>query len=329
MVERSHSAFLCCAVLVLSCAAVTASCSDDGAVAEGWTVEEGDGGSTDFGDDSIVIVRPGAADDDVVIISGDGEGCVELDDGSCVDPAEAKDEYCGEDAAQADIILNDEGEVIDVICYPPNDDGTDIEEVQRDDEGNAEVPQTQGGAVITFNEDTDGEPIEGDVTLTAENVSLFGNGVDTTIIDGNLTYSSNNAQARGITVTGDVTFDLVSNQSNLAFCKIEGNLTVRANEVTVANCQVFGDVLVSGNGGKLVNIGVQGGWDVNPGTYCDGCYSFSDENGDLSVAADERGDDLACDAVENNLPDGNNAAGTNNRPGGTNNAPGPNNLPGM
>lgn len=318
---NARRAVILVSLLALSAAA---SCSNDSGTAKGWTVEEGPGDETVYGDDSDVIIAPGDGDDQTSIISGDGEGCVELSSGDCVDPDEVKQEYCGDEAAQADIIVDDDGEVVKVICYPPSDDGTPIEEVERNEDGTAEVPQTDNGSVIIFSEDTNGEPIEGDVTLTAENVSLFGNGVDQTIIDGNLNISSNGSQARGLTVTGDVTIDLISNSASLAFCKIHGNLTVEANEVTVANCQVFGDVTVTGRNATLVNVGVQGAWEIAPSAYCDGCYSFSDDDDDLIVSQDEVGEDLVCDGTA-----ANNVDGTPDNVGGTNNVPMPNNLPGM
>ncbi len=317
---RTNATFFAALTLFATC---TISCSQDEGTA-GWTVEEGPGDETEYGDDSTVVVSPGDGDEETTIISGDGDGCVELDSGDCVDPAEAKQEYCGDEAAQADLILDEQGNIVDVICYPPKDDGTPIDEVSTDEDGNPEVPQTDNGAVVVFDESTDGEPIEGDVTLTAENVSLFGNGVDNTIIDGNLTFSSNNATARGLAVTGNVEFDAISNGSSIAFCKVEGNLIVRANEATVANCQVFGNVEVSGQNATLVNIGVQGDWDVNASAYCDGCYSFDDGDGDLQVAEDERGDDLVCEGDPVN-----NGGVPNNIAGGSNNAPDPNNIPGM
>ena len=44
------------------------------------------------------------------------------------------------------------------------------------------LPQNASGAVITFDEATDGTPIEDDVTLDAERVVLYGNGPDKTIL---------------------------------------------------------------------------------------------------------------------------------------------------
>lgn len=257
----------------------------------GWRVTEGAGDVTAYGDDSTVIITSGGEGE--AIISGSGDGCADLSSELCLDPNQIKQDECGDANAQADIIIVN-GEVYDVVCYPPDDEGTPIEEVSRDADGNAEVEQNDSGAVIVFNENTNGEPIEGDLTLTAERVSLFGNGVDNTIVGGNLTFSSNNSQVRGVTVEGDALIDGISNGASLTFCKIHGNLTIEANNVLAANCLVFGNVNVTGNGTSLVNIGVQGEWQVGPNTFCDGCYSFEDADEDFLVATEELGDPLLC-----------------------------------
>jgi len=265
-----------------------ASCSSD-EPAPGWRVTEGSGDVTSYGDDSTVVITSGGE----TIISGNGQGCADISTELCLDPNEIKRRECGDANAQADIIVVN-GEVYDVICYPPDDEGTPIGEVTRDADGNAQVEQNENGAVIIFNENTNGEPIEGDLNLTAERVSLFGNGVDNTIIGGNLTFSSNGSQVRGVTVEGDVLIDTISNNATLTFCKIHGDLSIQANNTLVANCQVFGNVTSTGNGNSLINIGVQGDWEINPNTFCDGCYSFNDANQDFVVGSDEVGAALGC-----------------------------------
>ena len=264
--------------------------------ASGYSVTEGAGDDTDYGDDTDVIITPGGPGDDQFIVSGTSNGeddCVTVED-ACVSIDEAKGRYCDEDGAQADIILDEDGEVIEVICYPPPESGAPLEEVAVGEDGTTQVPQNTSGAVIVFDEETDGEPIEGDIALDAERVSFFGNGVDKTIIDGNLAIASNNARARGLTVTGDLSVAKNSNNNAITFCKILGSATVEGNSMSLVNCQVFGDVNVNGNDATLVNVGVQGEWNVNAGSNCQGCYSFADEDDDGLVAEGELGDPLTC-----------------------------------
>ncbi|QDG49670.1 hypothetical protein FIV42_02615 [Persicimonas caeni] len=292
MLKQANSALLCAAIGAI--ALLSAGCGADETTNGGWTVEEGDGSQTEYGSDTTTVTTPGTTDSNI-IVTGDPDECVDVDT-TCVDLEEAKEQggqYCDDPDAQADVIVAD-GEVVDVICYPPKEDGTDIREADTDEEGNAEVPQTESGSVVTFNEKTDGEPIVGDVNVDAERTTLYGNGPDKTIIDGKITIQSNHARIRGMTVTGNVEFGINSNNSAISFCRIQGDLNVKSNEFTATNCEVFGKVQVTGNGATLVNIGVQGDWDVNANADCRGCYSFTDENDDFLVQDEELGEELTC-----------------------------------
>ncbi len=266
-------------------------CADDEA-SSGWRIQEGGGDQTTFGEANDVVVT---ADGDSFVVSGQGEDgeCAQIGD-NCVDIADAEGQYCDQEGAQSDIILDENGEVVEVICYPPADDGTPIQELEPDEDGNLELEQSENGAVLVFPEDTNGEVLEGDLQLTAERTTLYGNGVENTVLGGNLRIESNNSRVRGVTIQGNVELSTNSNGSKLTFCKIQGNLTVESNNFSVASCQVFGNVEVDGNGATLVNVGVQGTWDVNSNATCQGCYSFSDEDGDFVVADSEIGDALEC-----------------------------------
>lgn len=282
-----------CAVLA-QCLMLFAGCGADETTHGGWSVEKGDGSQTEYGSDTTTVTTPGASDSNV-IVTGDPDQCVDVEE-TCVDLEQAKEQggqYCDDPNAQADVIIAD-GEVVEVICYPPKDDGTDIREADTDEEGNAEVPQTESGSVVTFNQKTDGEPIVGDINIDAERTTLFGNGPDKTIIDGKITVQSNHARIRGMTVSGNVEFGINSNNSAISFCRIQGDLNVKANQFTAANCVVFGKVQITGNGATLVNIGVQGDWQVPGSADCRGCYSFVDENQDFLVQDEEVGEQRIC-----------------------------------
>ncbi len=271
----------------------SAACGPD-ETASGYSVTEGAGDDTNYGDNTDVVITPGGTQDDQFIVSGEPDGnCVQIED-ACVEIDEAKGRYCDQDGAQADIILDENGEVLEVVCYPPPESGAPLEEVSVSEDGTVNVPQNASGSVIVFDETTNGEPLEGDITLDAERVSFFGNGVDETIIDGNLSFASNNARARGLTITGDLSVAKNSNNNAITFCKVHGSVDVQGNGMRLVNCQVFGDVSVAGNGATLVNIGVQGEWDVNSGASCHGCYSFEDEDEDFIVLEEEQGDPLSC-----------------------------------
>ena len=272
-----------------------------------WTVEEGDGDQTGYDENATVVVDTDGDTDDV-IIKGDGSGCVDAA-GGCIDPVKARnnadDPHCEDPDARADVVVED-GEVVDVICYPPKEDGTNIEEVGEESGGTTEVPQTENGSIVTFDPSTDGEPIEGDVTISSERTTLYGNGVDKTTIEGNVTVASNESRVRSLTVDGNVTYQKNSNNSALAFCRILGNLEVSSNDFTATDCRVFGDVTVDGKGARMLNIGVAGDWEIDPSADCRGCYSFTDQNEDQVVQPAEHGEELKC----------NGGGGGNNNRGG-------------
>jgi hypothetical protein len=278
-----------CGVLAVGAAA----CGEDG-VAEPWQVREAPGDQTGYGDaDAVVVVTDGAGNTTTYEVSGSGEGCVQVNAQTCVDINAERGRYCGDSGAQADIILNEAGEVTRVICYPPPSSGAPVEEVLVTQDGSVELPQNANGAVVVFGEQTNGEPIEGDTTLNAERVVIFGNGVDKTIFGGDLVLASNNARVRGVTIEGDLRAQSNSNNVSVSFCKVHGSLQVSGNSFTIANCQIFGDVNVTGNDATLLNIGVAGQW--NPGrSACEGCYSFADANDDKIVQQSELGEALMC-----------------------------------
>ena len=130
--------------------------------------------------------------------------------------------------------------------------------------------------------------------MDSEGVSLIGNGVDKTIIDGDVTFASNKSQIRGMTIKGNVTFEKNANNASLAFCKITGNLNVEANDFSLINCQVFGNVKINGNNAVVVGVGVGGKLTATKATTCASNYAFSDGNGDFIVAQTERGAALTC-----------------------------------
>jgi hypothetical protein len=283
---------LVCGAAIL--ASVAASCGGDEGTAQEWEVREAPGDETGYGDAEVVVIAPGGTGQSTTYeVNGDGSGCVQVNADTCVDVAGARGRYCGDADAQADIILNADGEVIDVICYPSPAGGTPIKDVVVETDGGVELPQNANGAVLVFDEATDGVPIEGNVDLESERVVVFGNGVDKTIFAGNLHLASNNARVRGVTVQGNLEVAKNSNNNTVSFCKILGNVSAEGNGFTMANCQVFGNLDIKGNGATLLNIGVAGEW--KPGSAaCDGCYSFEDANDDDLVQDTELGDPLEC-----------------------------------
>jgi len=272
--------------------ALSISCSDERAV----SVEAKQGPADDVGykpgEDDVVI-----ADATTWVVSGaSAADCVTIGT-ECLQIQTIKEEQCGDPNAQVDIIWID-GKATEVVCYPPPSQGVTVEEVIVSSDGQSEIPQNSPNKVVTFPESSDGVPIKEDLTLNAEQIVIIGNGVDKTILDGNVTIASNNSKLRGLTINGNVTFEQNSNNSVLSFCKIKGNLVVNSNDVTIFNCEIFGNVEINGNNSLLLNMGVGGELKIEGNTsLCENNYSFSDPNSDFIIAESEKGAPLDCSAL--------------------------------
>jgi hypothetical protein len=259
------------------------------------------------GDDQLASTDPHNPYEDgaTTVIGGDpetpiasgqvnGEGCLQVDEDTCV-AVEREGKYCSNDQGPVDAVVVD-GEVVEVVCYEDNDgaSGPSII-VDSDSDGDIDVPQNQNGAVITFDPATDGQPIAGNVTLDGNNVTLYGNGPDKSIIDGNLIIIGNNARVRGVHVTGNIEIGL--NTAAVVFCVVDGNIQISSNNSLIAETDVYGNVQVEGNNCILVNNDVAGGWQITgSNAICDGNMKFADDNMDRVIAAEEKTTALVCAA---------------------------------
>jgi len=278
---------LCCVALM---ATLLVGCSDRSVAP---TVEQGPGDDVGYDPNKDVVLVGGST----WVITGDAQPgeCVYVDE-TCVKIDDVKRQFCGDANAQADIVIVD-GKVVDVICYPPKESGVAIDTVTEVKDGQTVLPQNENHTVITFGDETNGKPVKGDVRLDAEQVALIGNGIDKTIIDGNLTIASNNAKVRGLTVTGNVVFESNANGATIAFVKVKGNLEIDSNDVTVLGCIVFGNLTCSGNNASLLSNGVGGALSVTGTvTACQDNYAFADANGNFLVDPVEKGAPLTCKA---------------------------------
>jgi hypothetical protein len=214
-----------------------------------------------------------------VVSTPDGNECINLDD-ACVKPQET----CGNDGV-ADVLLDDTGAVVSVICYPT--DGVVIEEVEGDLDG------LGNNVVVVLDDAADGVDVEGDVTITGNNVTLFGHGPDTSVIGGDLAIEKNNALVRGLRVQGDVT--IAKNNASIVDCVIEGDLTIDGNNTAIALCDVWGTLTIAANNTVLVGNRFAAEPNVNGNnTVCNGNVAFDDANDDGEIADGELGDAVVC-----------------------------------
>jgi hypothetical protein len=200
--------------------------------------------------------------------------------------SDAVDEACGEGAA-ADIILDADGNVVDVICYERDVEveAVDIDEVESAEAGN--------NTVLVIDGEADGVDVEGDVLISGNNAVVYGDGPDVSVIGGTLDVDKNNAIVRGVRILEDV--EITKNDMQLAFCVIEGNLTITGNNTTLAECVVYGEVRIVGLNTVLVQNRFEGtdrieGFNLT----CNDNFRFDDEDDDREVDDSEVGKEIQC-----------------------------------
>jgi hypothetical protein len=224
----------------------------------------------------------------LVIGDADGGHITEID-ADCDDAeCDAVLERCGSDA-YADVVLDEQGEVADVLCYRGN---VKLVEIGEDAVATASAGNN---TVLVFDGVADGPDVTGDVVLTGNNAIVYGEGADVSVIGGSLSIQKNNAIVRGVTIQGDVTID--KNNTQLSHVVIEGSLTVSSNNVTLVKSTVHGRVTILGNNTVLVENQLA---DVDAlsakNLACNGNVSFDDANADGVVADTEVGAEIRCDA---------------------------------
>lgn len=258
------------------------------------------GAFADYEEENVTVIggddQSAAGEERITVSSPKGEGeCVEVSSNLCV-PAEASSDWCDGEGGPVDIVVVD-GEVVEVVCYPPPGNDEKPEEViGTDHQGNVELVQNANRTAVVFDETTDGVPIEGDIDIEGNGVSIYGNGPDNTIIEGDVIVSGNRARLRGITITGDL--DLSKNNVSVVLCRVLGNVILSSastnGSVFVEN-DVFGNFISDSNGNTLTGNDVMGTWTVTGNNnVCDADFLFADSNQNEMVDEGERGDALVC-----------------------------------
>jgi len=168
---------------------------------------------------------------------------VHVDDSCGSEACQAVTERCGQDA-YADVVVDEQGHVLDVLCFRGN---ATIQEI-----GSAAVASASAGnnTVLVLDGEDDGADVTGDVVLTGNNAVIYGRGADVSAIGGNLQIDKNNAIVRSVSIQGNVSID--KNNAQLSFTEIHGDLIIDGNNATIAKCVVFGHVQISGVNTVLV-----------------------------------------------------------------------------
>ena len=223
-----------------------------------------DGENLAWEPETIVFHDPDGMRTEVVV---DGD-CAEYNSDVCFNPSEDCE---GGDAAE--VYVDESGEVLEVICFPAAE------------EGNADVIVAEGGQteVALGNNDvlvlgtSDDEPaFVGDLELDSNNVTIWGDDPATSVLDGNLSITKNNALISGITITGDVI--VTFNDARFSNCVIKGNLVLQGNNAKVAGCVVEGDVVVEGNNSAFTLTDIKGEFsDGGMNTTCEESSQLLDD----------------------------------------------------
>lgn len=248
-----------------------------------------------YDDENVAVIgtSPGedTTDNPVIVVRTPDGDCIAIANDICV-PVADDGEWCERDGGPTDVVIVD-GEVAATVCYPPAQDGR-VTTVSDAAQGDIDIVQNANGTAVIFDEDLNGQPIVGDVSVDGNNVSIFGNGPENTIIDGDVVISGNNVRIRGVTITGNLTIGL--NSAAVLLSRVYGNVEITKNNTIFVDNDVYGNVSVTANNTLLIGNDVQGTWSITgSNSVCDGNAAFTDPDGDYEVDSDERGDALPCD----------------------------------
>lgn len=212
-----------------------------------------------------------------------GDGCLidaDTAEVTCIQP-----QVTCTDETTADVVVDEAGNLLDVVCIPP-----DVDAVEAIDLQDGEIDQTSNSTALVFEQDG---VYEGDLAVDGNNVVLYGLGPDEAQIDGDLHVTGNNAIIRGITITGDLRLD--KNNAVVVYCRVLGDVYLDKNNTRMSGCEVHGKVIVNDNNTALYGNRIAGGIENGgQGTTCEDNVSFDDANDDGVVQDEELGDPLSC-----------------------------------
>ena len=255
-------------LLAVACTLGAAGCGDN------------DRGSLPYGEGSTFVVGSDGTASDAAPVYADS--CEGLTDEACL-----RRDVCDEGGA-ADVVVNLDGEAIEVVCLPEAESVEVIANVEGD------IESTDNNAVLVLDGEDDGVDLDGDLTVDGNNVVIYGEGPEVSVIGGDVDIMKNNTVVRGVTVQGDV--HITFNNAEVVYCVIEGNLTIDGNNVSVAGCDIFGTVEVSGNNVRLNGNRIQtlGEFTGAQNAECRDNVGFVDANEDGVIDDEEVGDALEC-----------------------------------
>jgi hypothetical protein len=224
------------------------------------------------GDHSTTVISGGSAN---AYGTPSGGTCLVTPNNPCLMPQQ----MCGDDG-QADVLLNPDGSVLSILCYPAPGSGVATTLVS----GQTSV-STENNELFILGA---GQTVNGNVSINGNNSTVFGAGPASSAITGTLTVNNPNAIVRGVYIHGDTVIN--GNSAALFYCIIDGNLTINNGNSIVADCDIYGTVTVNSGNNKLVSDRIQGGINTaGGGAVCTGDVAFTDVNMDHMIEPDELG----------------------------------------
>lgn len=212
-----------------------------------------------------------------------GDACLDLQ-GACIQPQLT----C--EGRAADVVLDGDGKLVQTVCYPAAGTLT-VSEIEAN---NGNVAQNQNNSVIVLDDIDDGIDIDGDVSVDANNVVIYGADPNNAVISGNLSIDGNNTIVRGVRIQGDVS--IVKNNAVFLNCVIEGDVTISANDTVIAACDVLGTITITGNNTKLSANHIVGELSISGNnTKCTSNVAAVDADGDGILLTSELGAPVVCD----------------------------------
>ncbi|MEK7703422.1 MAG: hypothetical protein AAB426_00575, partial [Myxococcota bacterium] len=129
----------------------------------------------DYQEENVTVIGDTTAADSAgdtrLTVSTDGGDCVLVSDTICVPVDTTGSTWCEREGGPVDVVIVD-GEVVEVICYPPAD-GDRVEHVDSTT-GDIDLVQSANRTAVVFNDETNGTPLVGDISVDGNNVSIYG-----------------------------------------------------------------------------------------------------------------------------------------------------------
>jgi hypothetical protein len=203
------------------------------------------------------------------------------DSPDCVDLSAATGVHCAQPEALVEAVLQ-EGQPIFYTCWPGASGAQPLSQVASQ-EGQRRLEADDPRRVFTVAQET----LQGQVWLAGARQALYGQGVESSTLGGDVIVQGNQVRLRGLTV--DAALGLQGNGAAVTGVRVTGDVTVSGNNAALVDVEVHGDLLIEGNGITLIDVGVGGQVTHQSATtnLCHGCYSFEDQDQDRVITPQE------------------------------------------